>query len=570
MTLSLATKANWRRLKTDPAEKLQHGANKTRSSRKIYPMEYLRHKENLSFVEKVLAIVQKNALLPENTIYTIACLFLEQHNILHQKHVKNVLNQYDWSFEKELAAIKDIPLDEWDILGFLYQCMQSEGRKNRSGSYYTPESVVKDIVKDHTIADGKKILDPACGSGSFLLAFDTRYPELLFGCDNDEIAVFIARINLLCKYKEHEFVPQIYCLDFLTEECCGLLTQKFDCIAGNPPWGAKNKKHNNIIYNKVKDTFSLFLLKSYSLLKDNGKLSFLLPQAVLNVKTHKYIRSFMIKECCLESIEYISGKFTGVMTDYVNIKLRKAAAAERFIISENGRTTQVKSCDVLADTDHILSYKSELDEKLIKKIDQQKKYDLSESIFALGIVTGDNKTKLSDTPKKNYEAVYTGKDVKQYTLSSPGKYIFYDRTQLQQVAKDEYYRAGEKLVYKFISKELVFAYDNSGSLLLNSANMLIPQIDELSIKTILALLNSNVLRYYYKVRFTDVKILKGNLIQLPLPYISKALQQEFETMVNQLLTGNISDHAGLQDLIYKCYELSEDDIIYIKSVLLQP
>ena len=569
MTLSLATKANWQRLKTDPAEKLQHGANKTRSSRKIYPLEYLRHKENISFAEKVLAIAQKNALSPENTIYSIAYLLLEKHNILHKRHVKNVLAKYDWRVEKELAAIKDIPLDEWDLLGFLYQCMQSEGSKNRSGSYYTPEAVVKDIVKDHTIFDGKKILDPACGSGSFLMAFDSAEPEQLFGCDLDRIAVFIAEVNLLSKYKDHDFTPQIYCLDFLTEDCSKLLEKNFDCIVGNPPWGAKNKRCNMLCGNK-QDTFSLFLLKSYSLLKHNGKLSFLFPQAVLNVKAHKYIRSFMLKECCLEKIEYVLAHFTGVMTDYVNITIRRAAAAETFIISKKGNPVQVKHGNILSDPNHILSYKSKTDEILIKKIDQQKKYDLSESIFALGIVTGDNKNRLSDTPKQNCEAVYTGKDVKQYTLNPPEKYIVYDRTQLQQVARDEYYRAGEKLIYKFISKDLVFAYDNSGSLFLNSANILIPQIADLSIKTILALLNSDVLRCYYKVRFADVKVLKGNLVQLPLPYISETQQQEIEAMVNQVLSGNSSCHAGLQDLIYKCYELSEDDIVYIKSVLEQP
>ena len=45
MILSQATEANWQRLKSDSAQKLQHGANKTRSRRKIYPLEYLRNKE---------------------------------------------------------------------------------------------------------------------------------------------------------------------------------------------------------------------------------------------------------------------------------------------------------------------------------------------------------------------------------------------------------------------------------------------------------------------------------------------------------------------------------------------
>lgn len=27
-------------------------------------------------------------------------------------------------------TLKGLPLDEWDILGFIYQCMQKEGEKN--------------------------------------------------------------------------------------------------------------------------------------------------------------------------------------------------------------------------------------------------------------------------------------------------------------------------------------------------------------------------------------------------------------------------------------------------------
>ena len=186
---------------------------------------------------------------------------------------------------------------------------------------------------------------------------------------------------------------------------------------------------------------------------------------------------------------------------------------------------------------------------LIRKIEQQKKYDLSESIFALGIVTGDNAKKLFDTPQTDSEAVYTGKEVRRYSLLPPRKYLFYDREQFQQIAPDEYYRAGEKLVYKFISKELVFAYDNSGSLLLNSANMIIPRIPELGIKTVLALLNSDVLRYYYKVLFSDVKVLKSNIAKLPLPHISAACRQEIEKIIDQLSAGNMDNHARLQDCI---------------------
>ena len=113
----------------------------------------------------------------------------------------------------------------------------------------------------------------------------------------------------------------------------------------------------------------------------------------------------------------------------------------------------------------------------------------------------------------------------------------------------------------------MFAYDKSGSLILNSANMLIPQIPSFSIKTVLALLNSEVLRYYYKVQFADVKILKGNLIKLPFPEIDSSIQLKIESMVEDLLNGNAAVEKTLQNLIYNCYKLSNEESLYIKQCI---
>ena len=130
MTLSQATEANWRRLQPDTANKLKSRANKTRSAKVIYPLEYLRCRENLAFAEKVSALAQQKELSREKVIYSIAYLLLKKHNILNQEHVQTVLAQYSWQYDNELVELDDVPLDEWDILGFIYQCMQSEGEKN--------------------------------------------------------------------------------------------------------------------------------------------------------------------------------------------------------------------------------------------------------------------------------------------------------------------------------------------------------------------------------------------------------------------------------------------------------
>ncbi len=126
-----------------------------------------------------------------------------------------------------------------DVLGTVYenylgyrQAKKSEGnnlkKRKEQGIYYTPNFIVDYIVENtlglilencYTIDDVAriKVLDPACGSGSFLVkameAINKKYKELgdqanvftkiqiltknLYGVDLDEQAVEIARLNLL-------------------------------------------------------------------------------------------------------------------------------------------------------------------------------------------------------------------------------------------------------------------------------------------------------------------------------------------------------------------------------------
>ena len=90
----------------------------------------------------------------------------------------------------------------------------------------------------------------------------------------------IAKINLLIKYRSFEFIPQVYNLDFSVEQDLPLLGGKFDYIATNPTWGAKN-------HTSDQDSFSRIFIKSFSLLKKNGTIKFLFPESILNVKSHQ-------------------------------------------------------------------------------------------------------------------------------------------------------------------------------------------------------------------------------------------------------------------------------------------
>ena len=164
------------------------------------------------------------------------------------------------------------------------------------------------------------------------------------------------------------------------------------------------------------------------------------------------------------------------------------------------------------------------------------------------------------------EKIYTGKEIQPYRLKEVQNYIFYDRANLQQVAKEEIYRAPEKLVYKFISNRLTFAYDDSSSLFLNSANILIPAIPFMGVKTVMAFLNSSLFQFMYSKLFGEVKTLKGNLIELPFPQITEAENDEISALVDDVLNGSTSTQRVIDDYIFSIYGLSNEQKKYVRGI----
>ncbi len=634
--ISPATRQNWRKLgiitpknqnldsdfanldnqSNNPyTKKLTTRANKKLSCKNIIPTEYFCNAKNIALVQRIVRlIIQKNYSIP-NAIYSLALNLLKAKNILYKAHTQALLDSYkDFThdfvqdFQSGFECYDDLldfalPCDEVDLLGLIYQCLLLEGEKNIAGAYYTPHTIAREMTRGLDFSNGEVFLDPACGSGAFILSLKNAKPHQIFGIDNNPLAVFIAKVNMLLKFSDMDFLPQIYCVDFLdceenlSKSANNILNKEFDYICTNPPWGIyrggiyqKNHNGKKVQYKSAKscadfitsgERFSLFFVKSYATLKPNGIMNFLLPNAMLNVKTHKDLREFILRNGVLEQIKHYANIFSGVSTEFVSITHKKSLESRADKTPQLNSKPKSQKCKIIKNNSEFVTpisaflqsqnYNfialSNKDLDIIKKVKRIGKYDLEQSIWALGIVTGDNKNALHKKRIQGSEKIYTGKEIAPYRLKEARNFILYDRARFQQVAKDECYRASEKLVYKFISNKLVFAYDNSGALFLNSANILIPKIPNMSIKTALGFLNSTLFAYLHTVLFGEIKVLKGNLVELPFPKITSKQDSEISALVSEIINGNDAFKATLQSKIYEIYQITSDEQSHIKNAL---
>jgi methylase of polypeptide subunit release factors len=563
LLISEATRRNWDKLRHNGNDRLTRRANKSRSQKIITPEGYVMAGSLSRFVEEL-----RDTTYPINElIFTLCALYLE-HNKVNEANRKRFFEEYAHYQRLDVSVPRQIlknRQDDW--IGFIYQSLTAEGHRILKGLYYTKPVIVKEMLSDIHMVMGETFLDPCCGSGIFLLKMEHARMEQLFGVDNDPLAVMIAKANLMVKYNDSAVYPQIYQMDFLLHAASALDDLKFDYIVTNPPWGTeKGKKHeSNIIASHEKA--SLFFTESFKFLKKNGILCFLLPTSLLKIKVHADFRRFVTHETRMESLKCYRERFKGVFTDFVSLRVSRKPVFESqnyVVISEKNEVSR-KEFVPRNDDYCAIPMLNDRDEAIISKVERLRHDDLSHSRWALGIITGNNAKVLKDRPIKGLEKIYRGKDIGKYSLKPASRYVKFNRADFQQCAKEEFYRAKEKLVYKFVSSRLCFTYDDTQSLFLNSANILIPDVEGMSIKTVLAFLNSSLFNFLYVKRFDDLKILKGNLSALPFPKITPEQDKQLNTLVNQALHGDTNAPKEIDALIYSIYQLDLEEISMIQN-----
>ena len=270
---------------------------------------------------------------------------------------------------------------EWidaDILGQVYEqylgkilaqtksgkskLTNGQAHRKEEGIYYTPTYIVDYIVrntlgnllKNKGVDAGKiKVLDPACGSGSFLIkAFDilkahhylddeskihrideqglysvktTILKNNIYGVDLDPKAVEITKLNLLLKAAERfRKLPEDVELHIAhgnslidDESVAGVDAFKwegdfqeksFDVVIGNPPYVRQEElsevkpylQEEYEVYHGMADLFVYFFEREINLLKDGGYFGMIVSnkwlRAGYGASLRKYISGFWIEK----------------------------------------------------------------------------------------------------------------------------------------------------------------------------------------------------------------------------------------------------------------------------------
>lgn len=299
-----------------------------------------------------------------------------------------------------------------DILGRTYEQHISSKERKELGQFYTPDFVIDYILDRAHIASEKKILDPACGSGGFLVRaydrlkkqyLDEGYPEEkihglilksnLFGVDINPFATQLTVMNLLLKDLNHptgdinvvegdtlEKLEEKFNLDVYQVDSplsyinradkkltYALLLQHrpFDIVIGNPPYisfglrdtGTLSEGRYKYLKNNYPNSseykisiYAVFIERGLKLLGQGGRFGFIIPDSFLLGRYFSKIRRYILDNCKIIEIVLFAKDFWkyGVVGRPVIIILEKESKKD--IRTSNKLTASL--CENIEDLEH--------------------------------------------------------------------------------------------------------------------------------------------------------------------------------------------------------------------------
>jgi len=224
-----------------------------------------------------------------------------------------------------------------DVISEAFQAFWGPGLRGEKGQFFTPRNVVKMCVRILDPKPKEKIIDPACGSGGFLVECidylnNKESFHNIFGIDKEVDLAKICKTYMAIIGDGHF---NIFCADSLDPTSWDSEMQEkikngsFDVVLTNPPFGArisvedekvlklyklgykwkKTKQYNGW---EITNTVSkqapqvLFVERCLQLLKPGGRMAIVLPDGIFGNPRDKYILQYILQEAKILAIVSLS------------------------------------------------------------------------------------------------------------------------------------------------------------------------------------------------------------------------------------------------------------------------
>ncbi|WP_276253583.1 restriction endonuclease subunit M [Halomontanus rarus] len=239
-----------------------------------------------------------------------------------------------------------------DVIGRIYEGVIPAERRNEMGEYYTPPAIC-DLITRLTIDDANaSVLDPACGSGGFLVSAYNRKRELfpkergshdvildqMMGVDINRFPAHLSAINLaLQELSEHTENVNVEVSDFFnvrpdTQRFGRVVAGAggetwesgdvngavggFDAVVGNPPYirgRSIDLDHKDDIRDHLSnvdaewmtrnmDIYGYFITHATAFLDDGGKLGFIISDRWLDTQYGTDLQRFLLENYRIEAV----------------------------------------------------------------------------------------------------------------------------------------------------------------------------------------------------------------------------------------------------------------------------
>lgn len=260
------------------------------------------------------------------------------------------------------------------LLENVFEALVDDCEKRENGVVFTPCYIVEYILENtlnEQLAEDSVIIDPACGSGAFLVLAAEKLTlrlnksvaetvsQNIFGIDLSEDNVRRTKellTLLVLSYGESadSLCFNIKVADSLKENWFELFGKKtFHFVIGNPPYvNTHDMSKDTISYLKKnyrttqKGTFNIFyafIEQSMKFLSPNGMLGFIIPNNYLTITAAEDLRKYLVENKYLSKIiDFGENMIFAPVRTYNSLLFLKACGSENLMYATIKKSSDVK------------------------------------------------------------------------------------------------------------------------------------------------------------------------------------------------------------------------------------